>query len=306
MELKLNVNGTTTSGTALPMNGHNYATIGSVELGSKYDNGMGGSVTSNAKNAFLGRVDEVRIYQAALSDAALATLGDVEPESRPSDLVTYWDFEGNTNDTAVGGGKVDNGTLLGGASIAAGGVGNSSLLLTNDGDTMTTTTSPDINQAFVRKTVSLWFKPQNANSSDRQIIYHQGANKRGINIYLEDGQIYAGGWNDTKGWSGTWISSANVLDNQWNHVALVYNRPAGQLKLYVNGDLAGTGAALPLTEHSLGALGRAPHVTRYADGNGGYVNSPAPNQFYGSIDEVQIYDKALAAAEIQSLASLNP
>ena len=61
-----------------------------------------------------------------------------------------------------------------------------------------------------------------------------------------------------------------------------------------------------MTEHGFGALGRAPNATRYADGNGGFENSPAPNQFYGSIDEVQIYSKALGAAEVQSLASLNP
>ncbi len=83
--------------------------------------------------------------------------------------------------------------------------------------------------------------------------------------------------------------------NQWNHAAVTYDKTSGVATLYINGTVVGTanfGSYAPNTATTLRIGGR----------NAGSFNN-TPYTFNGSIDEVQLYDRALTAAEINQLTN---
>jgi hypothetical protein len=139
----------------------------------------------------------------------------------------------------------------------------------------------------------------------RQVLYQQGGNNRGLNIYLENGSVYAGGWNAAVSWDGTWLSSANITENAWNHVTFTYNAVAGEVQLYVNGAAPLVGAASPISSHGRATLGSAREGSRYKDG-AGFVTSSLRNSYSGLVDDVRVHDRALTDEEAALLASVSP
>lgn len=82
-------------------------------------------------------------------------------------------------------------------------------------------------------------------------------------------------------------------DGSWQHVVGVYNDTSGQLLIYVNGELTGSGATRPV-----GVRASAADVTI---GSKHLGNDPAFDaSFIGQIDDVAIYNFALSAEEIQA------
>jgi hypothetical protein len=153
------------------------------------------------------------------------------------------------------------------------------------------------------KSVSLWFKPTRV--SGRQVLYQQGGTAKGLNIYIEDGSIYAGGWNDSVGWDGIWLSSTNITVGDWNHVTLTYDSVAGEVKLHVNGDAAFTGSASTLTGHNRATMGASREGSRYKLGSS-FINSTSQHAYTGLIDDVRVYKRALTDDEAAQLAGASP
>jgi DUF1680 family protein len=88
------------------------------------------------------------------------------------------------------------------------------------------------------------------------------------------------------------VSATQALPaNQWTHLAVTLS--GGTATLYVDGAVAGTNAGVTLTPSSLGATNRN-WLGRSQFGD---------PQLNGAIDEVQIYDRALGAAEVQGLTT---
>ncbi len=142
--------------------------------------------------------------------------------------------------------------------------------------------SADINQGSIaEKSISLWFQPSSL--TGRQVLYQQGGINRGLNLYIENGSIYTGGWNAAFGWDGTWLSSANITQNTWNHFTFTYNAATSEVQPYV------IGAASAMTSHGRATLGSAREDSRYKDG-AGFVNSTLRNSCTGLIDDVRVYD----------------
>ena len=220
-----------------------------------------------------------------------------------SGLVAYWDFEADEQDKASAGLVTDDGTLTGAATVS-GGLGKSALEFSGGGDVMELASSVDINRAnTTEKSISLWFQPESL--SGRQVLYQQGQNNHGLNIYIENGSLYAGGWNAAVGWDGTWLSSANITENAWNHVTLTYNATSGEVQLYVNGDAPLVGTASAISSHGRATLGSAREGSRYKNG-ARFVNSWLRNSYSGPVDDVRIYDRALTQLEANQLAAETP
>jgi hypothetical protein len=89
------------------------------------------------------------------------------------------------------------------------------------------------------------------------------------------------------------ISALNVINlGTWHHVAATFEGITGTARVYVDG----------AQETSVG--GNSPITYDTGDVNIGCDNSgPAVGYFVGALDELQIYDRALSAAEIAQLAS---
>ncbi|MEM9187317.1 MAG: LamG-like jellyroll fold domain-containing protein, partial [Planctomycetota bacterium] len=81
---------------------------------------------------------------------------------------------------------------------------------------------------FLEKTISLWFRTDSAGAF--QVIYEQGDQERGLNLYLSRGSLYAGGWNtpeEESGWQGDWVVKSGITAGEWHHVALTLDAGYG-------------------------------------------------------------------------------
>ena len=173
----------------------------------------------------------------------------------------------------------------------------------NNNDYVRIESSSDINSGIhSQHTVEAWFRTNNKNSNTRQIIYEQGGGTRGLNIYIQSGRLYVGGWNrrsSESNWSGTWDYTTNIVNNTWHHVALTLSGGSSvtnnALKFYLDGANVVSGPGSRLWGHNPANIGRTVSGSRYHNGTGnGYT-------FNGKIDEVRIWNVARSQSEINAL-----
>ena len=156
-------------------------------------------------------------------------------------------------------------------------------------------------EGHANQTISLWFKADDAEG--RQVIYAQGFEHNGFNIYLDGGTLYAGSWSpggsmDHAGWfpiwgrgfAGHWLEAA-ITPGQWHSVSLVLEDAGDQveddrLHLYLDGEwvASGPGVRIP-RQYGPPRLGRAPIggalLSRFHDG------ASSADLFRGRISDFQ-------------------
>ena len=142
-------------------------------------------------------------------------------------------------------------------------------------------------------TVEGWFDSTD-NASGFPGIFHIG--RRGANsqvaVFFFSGPL-AAGVEDTSGNPLDVTSSLAFNAGQWNHFAAVVDRGAGQLRLYLNGAMAGSGS-LPAGFGSI--EGGANNVAIGSLRSGGGVLE----SFYtGALDEIRLWDGVRTLQEIQ-------
>ncbi len=260
--------------------------VGSHTLSSKGPLRIGCSAV--AEQTFHGRIDEVRIYERALSGGEVA--GDMEsplqtPRQGP---VASFSFDSGNETTAedlTAGGP--SGTIEGGAAPATGRYGKS---LYFDGETgcVSIEATPEL-QPTEEFTAEAWVRPDHAETEAQPVIALQDpAAGEGEEGYAY--QLLGGGEEEPKAWArkdgeggydGVY-ASAPLEANVWAHLALTDD--GAHLRLYVDGGLVATAKA---PEH-LGAA--AGPLTIGCDIFGGH--------FKGRIDEVRIYNRALGGPEV--------
>tara|TARA_Y100000768_G_scaffold28098_1_gene18806 strand:- start:1459 stop:3291 length:1833 start_codon:yes stop_codon:yes gene_type:complete len=192
--------------------------------------------------------------------------------------------------------------LLGNAQSASPDYQNYALDFNNN-DYVRIESSSDINSGIhSQHTVEAWFRTNNKNSNTKQVIYEQGGGTRGLNIYLQSGRLYAGGWNrrsNESNWSGSWEYVTSIQSNQWHHVALTLNGGStvtnNALKLYLDGALAISEPGSRLWGHNPANIGRTISGSRYHNGTGNGFT------FNGKIDEVRIWNVARSQSEINAM-----
>ena len=166
--------------------------------------------------------------------------------------------------------------------------------------------SSEINNSSQNKrSIVVNFKADDKDSG-RQVIYEEGGGTRGLNIYLDNGQLYVGGWNRTgTDWTGTYLATDNISNNTWNQVILKLDSignentvQSGAFSAYLNGTKFGEGVGSKLLKHANGiAIGNIKGNTRFHNGvsNGDFA-------FDGNIGDVQIFNRVLNQSEITILA----
>tara|TARA_B100000579_G_scaffold413258_1_gene405730 strand:- start:3390 stop:5267 length:1878 start_codon:yes stop_codon:yes gene_type:complete len=173
----------------------------------------------------------------------------------------------------------------------------------NNNDYVRIESSSDINSGIhSQHTVEAWFRTNNKNSNTKQIIYEQGGGTRGLNIYIQSGRLYVGGWNrrsNESNWSGSWKYVTSIESNQWHHVALTLNGGSAvtnnALKLYLDGALVISEPGSRLWGHNPANIGRTISGSRYHNGTGNGFT------FNGKIDEVRIWNVARSQSEINAM-----
>ena len=100
--------------------------------------------------------------------------------------------------------------------------------------------------AYSQRTISLWFKADDATiSSRKQILWEEGGTSNGAILYLYNGALYGGVWSGNYGWSGSWLSTP-VPSGEWLQATLTLSSTltsgtdADAMRLYLGGYLVGT------------------------------------------------------------------
>jgi hypothetical protein len=93
------------------------------------------------------------------------------------------------------------------------------------------------------------------------------------------------------------VIRAPLALNEWQHIAATWDRTSGDLKLYLNGDLAAQ------TNSPLVPIGVLDPAYEPAVGIGNHGGTFHQFPFNGLIDEMGIYNQALSAAQIAAIAS---
>ena len=159
----------------------------------------------------------------------------------------------------------------------------------------------------VHRTVSGWFYVADKTISSRnQVIFEEGGDQRGLNIYVSNGRPVRG-----------WLEHPDDRKRLGRHVP--EHRPdpigtlaprgaglerratvtAGALRGYLDGVEFGSGVGSQLWAHSdPTGIGQGAAYVRFHSGL-----SSGGNGFAGMLDDLRVYNRVLAAAEVAELAS---
>ena len=201
----------------------------------------------------------------------------------PAGLVAGWSFNAGTGTTAAdASGNGNTATLQGGAAWAAGRYGNG-VQFDGINDLVQVAASSEL-ALTSGMTLAAWIRPAGTQSGWRTIM------QREVDTFFLNASTSAG--NNVPGGGGTFGGNIHVVTGttaapagQWTHVALSYD--GATLRLYVNGVQVASTAAGGAIQASANPL--------WIGGN-----SPYGEYFAGVIDEAQVYDRALTAAELQT------
>jgi len=153
--------------------------------------------------------------------------------------------------------------------------------------------------AFDQKTFAISFET-GADVTQRQIIYEQGGNVRGLNIYIENGQLVFGAYNlVTSDPSPAWPWSEVRVDLEANtrytaQLVLDGNTTnTGQMRAYVNGQLEDTVDGVGVLYEHPGGIGIG-RINGNGVLNGTVQPYTAATEFQGSIDKVVQYNEVFS------------
>ncbi|OUL17518.1 LamG-like jellyroll fold domain-containing protein [Nostoc sp. 106C] len=231
-----------------------------------------------------GSIESIGVLdKAAIADYDGANLASID-----DGLIARWQFDEGSGLTATDTIQSNNGTLLNNPQWSSGKV-NGSLRFDGVDDYVSVPSNPSLNLNGGTFTQSLWIYSNITDNGYHGVLGYQpggAVNQRypGIWVYNQT-QIHAG-FGDGSNWNA--FSTGNVLKpNSWNHVATTFDGTT--YKAYVNGQEVYS---------TNNFAGRKPYATQQL--NIGRVD----NYFAGQIDDVRIYNRALNAADIATLAQL--
>ncbi len=144
-------------------------------------------------------------------------------------------------------------------------------------------------------TLSAWFRGSGTQVDSAGILckgFGAGGEQYCFDVYQGKFRFYC---RDAAGTGATVLNTPSQLNNTWQHVVVVFNRPFNRLKFYLNGtEVASTTppASLYSTTHDVSIGSRELSPT----GATGYDLPLA-----GDIDDVRIYDRALSPTDVLAL-----
>lgn len=265
------------------------------------DIGTGSELHPAAEN-FQGAIDEVALFNRALSVSEIAALyaagsaGMCKPAfPPPAGTVAWWPGDGHGSDL-VG---TNHGTLHGGTSYAVGKVGPA-FSFAEAGDQVLIPASPSLDIgsgggfSFIAwinpsdlspRPLVEWGRIQNHNDSDYGVhlwmsVPSMGGGPGSLWANIKPGPTVGAAFSTSPGW---------LVAGQFQHVALTYDKTSGRAVIYVNGAVAAAqslGGFTPWTALDLHLGARV---------------SPGSAAFAGQMDEIVLCNRALSQTEIAAL-----
>jgi MSHA biogenesis protein MshQ len=214
----------------------------------------------------------------------LVLAGVCFPSGGNAETVAHYALEGNVTDSS---GKGHNGTSQGTVTYQQAQVcdgvqfDGTGYLLVPDNDDF------DLTDAF---TVMAWIHPDTLSVSGHDNLYSFISKDANYEFHVQGNGALNWWWS-----GGNLITGAGVVPvGAWTHVAFVYSLSAGTLQILVNGIQVANqsySAAMPTNTDPF-------YIGTDKTTGGGELPL---RRFYGSIDEVRIYNGALSGGEIASL-----
>ena len=238
-------------------------------------------------------VSVTNAFGSVTSSNAVLTVNPVNCTPTPSGIVGWWPLNGDWSDI-IGG---DTGIPTGPTNFAAGKVG---LAMTFNGSSSTVhiPASSNLNVGIQPGfTVEMWINPTSIASEQSLLEWNDGsifANHLTIStpgLGSGAGSVW-GTLNDTNGNYYYLPSPAGKLTaNTYQHVAWTYDKASGADIIYLNGAI--------IAQTNFGSIVARTKPDIYL---GFRPAGPSAGLFYkGGMDEVSIYDRALTAAEVQTI-----
>jgi hypothetical protein len=212
--------------------------------------------------------------------------------SPPADMVAWWTADNTANDLS---GNANHGALQGGAGYVAGQVG-AAFSLPTIADFVQVPDSPTLDFT-ANFSIDAWIRTTNPTTGRATIVdKRSGSNTNPVGYHLF---IFSGLLGFQLGDGQPFLNHVSpgplVNDGNWHHVAAAIDRASATGgKLYVDG----------VQVHTFDPTTRPGNITNPANLRLGVrlIGSPQTfENFQGAIDEVELFDRALAAGEVQAL-----
>jgi photosystem II stability/assembly factor-like uncharacterized protein len=266
------------------------ANTGYAAGGSSYQNAIilkttNGGINWDSSYSATGYQLADVFFADANTGYAVGSSGTILNKGNDTGLVAYYPFNGNANDASGNGYHGTNN----GATLTPDRFGNPNSAYSFDGvnDYIAVNNFPVLDRTF---TYAAWLKVLGTTQNHQSF----GAHGEGGAV----GETWNFGYNTFhKVWdtydrqNGTWQVNMNI-GAVWTHVAIVYDNNVEHL--YVNGVLKNS---RNITTPVPAGLSNTLRIGTLV---------PGDQQFQGMIDEVRIYNRALADAEIQALFLSEP
>jgi hypothetical protein len=209
------------------------------------------------------------------------------PVELDANLIAHYPLDGTGQDKSVS--KADG--VVVGATPTLDRFGNTNAAMhfngTSDHIEIPEVSSSDISRISAW-TISAWIRPTTLSNSDWPTIYSEGFFVASLGVVSgNDGRLYSDINN------GNPVYSPASLDlSRWTHVAVTYNGTVRQL--FIDGQLVQSGPAPAVNDDNTGATI-------------GISGADGRTYFSGDVDDVRIFNKALAAEEVAAVFKLeNP
>ncbi|MFI5862607.1 LamG domain-containing protein [Streptomyces sp. NPDC051546] len=257
------------------------------------------------ENAFEGDLAQIRVFDRILVPGQLSDMIKIKPERKG-----YWQLNGATSGVSpeIAGGQgltlagnaaifVENPDPFGDGDSAM--VGTGHLNLDGNGDYVSAATAPVT--GAVSFTLSARVRLSVKDSTASQTVFSlPGKNANRVQVRYQGAsklwELVVAGTDTTTATKKSFVDTQSLPDDNpaGQHLAVVYDAFAGQIKLYVEGQLAASASGL---DNTLWAATGGLQVGRSALGS--------PEYFAGSIDEVRAYNGALDAQAVSQLANVS-
>lgn len=260
-----------------------------------------------AQSSYAGSLDEVTLYNRALTAEELQEIVMADSAGKcpppppaclplPSGCVAWWRGETNALDSVAN----SHGSVVGSVSYGVGIVGRAMGFQIGY---VRVPASSNLNVGVATGlTAEAWISPAFGGSvslaSKREFVSWRSGALVGVNLSVTNFTV--GRTGDLTAWLADLVDTQGVHHvlralpvvgpNQWQHVALTYDKTTGNAVLYVGG--------MPVTQTNLGTF--TPNTS--GDLYLGYQTSIDPHlSVGGAMDELTLYQRALTPEEIKAI-----
>jgi hypothetical protein len=246
-----------------------------------------GADATTGTNPWSGMINDVQLYNRALSPAEIARLYGTAPGP-----VGYWPLdEGTGTTTSDISGNAFTGTLTSSPTWTTGKYGKA---VNFTAGSLNYVSIPDNDKLDVAATgaltLSFWFKPPDANTGYRMIRkgapYTAGAGSAGYSVLYRGDQAndpVTVQLNDTTSTCGTGSANFGDISNTWTHVEIIIDRDVGAVRIYKNGVF--------ISSVSIVCTGSFANSSVLEIGS-------AVSGFTGPIDDVKVYNYARTPGQV--------